>query len=373
MSSVKLREKSLKDNRLSLYLDFYPGIPHPGTGKITRREFLKIHIYQRPKTSEERKHNKEMRKIAEQIRDERAIQIAKGNFDFLATNRGNESFLNFFKEKVDYREKINTNSATWRSVYLHLFRYTEGHLLVKNVNKVFCEKFKQYLLHEATTLRSKRNIAHNTAASYFDVFKEAIYQAYDEGLLKDNPILNVKSISQQSTKREFLSWEELKAAIKEECPDPVLKQAAIFSALTGLRFAFVQSLCWEHLQHSEKNGYFLRKQVEKSNTNEVIFISDQARELMGEEQAPELHVFQELSYSNKTTTHLKEWLGKAGINRHITFHAFRHTFATLQLTFGTDIYTVSKLLHHKNVQTTQIYARVLDEKKKEAVNRLPKL
>ena len=272
-----------------------------------------------------------------------------------------------------YRQKINTNAQTWRSVYLHLFKFVEGVLVVKKVNKAFCKKFKQYLLHEATSLNSKRKIAHNTAASYFDVFKEAIYQAYDEGLLKDNPILNVKSIAQQSTKREFLTWEELKAAIKEECADPILKQAAIFSALTGLRFAFIQSLRWEHLQYSEENGYFLRKEIEKSNTNEVIFISDQARELMGEEQAAEINVFQGLVYSNKTTTHLKGWLEKAGIKRHITFHAFRHTFATLQLTFGTDIYTVSKLLHHKNVQTTQIYARVLDEKKKEAVNRIPKL
>jgi site-specific recombinase XerD len=94
---------------------------------------------------------------------------------------------------------------------------------------------------------------------------------------------------------------------------------------------------------------------------------------LGEAQDPESSVFPGLIYKNKTTDNLKEWLKKAGIDRHITFHAFRHTFATLQLTHGTDIYTVSKLLHHKNVQTTQIYARVLNEKKKEAVNRIPKL
>ena len=373
MSSVTIREKALKGNRLSLYLDFYPGIPHPETGKLTRREFLKIHIYAKPKTSLERQENKEMKKIAEQIRAQRAIQIAKGDYEFLATNRGDENFLDFLKKKVEYRQKIQTNAQTWRSVYLHLYRFTEGNLLVKKVDKAFCERFKQYLLHEATALNSKRKIAHNTAASYFDVFKEAIYLAVDERLLKENPLLNVKSIPQRQPKREFLTLEELKAAIQADCPDPLLKQVAIFSALTGLRFKFLQNLKWKHVRHSEENGHFLRKEVEKAYSNEVIFINEQARELLGEAQDPESSVFPGLVYKNQTTDNLKEWLKKAGIDRHITFHAFRHTFATLQLTFGSDIYTVSKLLHHKNVQTTQIYARVLNEKKKEAVNRIPKL
>lgn len=373
MSKVTIRTKALKDNRLSVYLDFYPEIPHPDTGKSTRREYLKLYLHGKPKTSEERRHNKEINKIAEQIRADRSLQIAKGNYDFLAKDRGNESFLNFFKEKVEYRKKINTNAQTWRSVYLHLYNFTDGSLIAKKLTKPFCEQFKQYLLNEATALNRKQKIVHNTAASYFDVFKEAVYLAFDEGLVRANPVAKVKSIPQKATKREFLTWEELKAAIKEECEDPVLKQAAIFSALTGLRFSFIEAMKWEHLRYSEKKGFFLRKEVEKSNTHEVIFISDQAREWMGEEGDSSDPVFEGLTYKNKTTTQLKDWLKKAGIDRHITFHAFRHTFATLQLTFGTDIYTISKLLHHKNIQTTQVYVKVLDERKKEAVNRIPKL
>ena len=61
---------------------------------------------------------------------------------------------------------------------------------------------------------------------------------------------------------------------------------------------------------------------------------------------------------------------KAGITKNITFHCARHTYATLQLTLGTDIYTVSKLLGHKELRTTQIYAKVIDDKKKEAANKI---
>lgn len=62
---------------------------------------------------------------------------------------------------------------------------------------------------------------------------------------------------------------------------------------------------------------------------------------------------------------------RAGILEDITFHCARHPFAVMQLNLGTQIYTVSKLLGHKELKTTQIYARILDEKKREAVNKIP--
>jgi site-specific recombinase XerD len=65
---------------------------------------------------------------------------------------------------------------------------------------------------------------------------------------------------------------------------------------------------------------------------------------------------------------LPQWLQAAGITKHITFHCFRHTFATLLVSSGSEIYTVSKMLTHKNVSTTQIYADLIDEKKRQAAN-----
>ena len=92
-------------------------------------------------------------------------------------------------------------------------------------------------------------------------------------------------------------------------------------------------------------------------------ISKQAYQLCGEPRNPEQLVFEDLPDPSWISSPLKRWIKSAGITRNITFHCFRHTYATLQLAGGTDIYTVSKMLGHTNVKTTQVYAKVVDEKK----------
>lgn len=372
MSKVSLRTKTLKGNRERLYLDFYPPILHPDTGKSTRREFLKLYLYKSASKETERTHNKETKKIAESIRAKRQLDIQAGEYDFLSKYSGRENFLDWLKLKVKEREVSRVNYQSWRSTYLHLYRFTEGSLLLSNLDELFCERFRKYFL-EAECLNTKRPLHQNSAAGYFDVFKEAVREAHKEKLLKTNVALYVKSIPYRQPEREFLTYEELQAAVKADCEDPVLKKAAIFSALTGLRFSDILNLKWEQVRYSEKEGHFLRKQIKKSGRFETMFISEQARSLMGKAQEKATLVFQGLHYGNKTTEILKNWLSKAGINRHITFHAFRHTYATLQITNGTSIYTLKDLLGQKDVKTTQIYARVIDERKKEAVGRIPEL
>lgn len=372
MSKVSLRTKQLKGNRQRLYLDFYPAILHPDTGKLTRREFLKLFLYKKSYNENDRLHNKETKRIAENIRAKRQLEIQTGNYDFLAKYKGNESFLEWIKLKVAERAASKRNYQSWRSTYLHLYRFTKGTLFLKEVDAAFCERFRKYFL-EAKCLNSIKPLHQNSAAGYFDVFKEAIREAHKENLLKKNVTEYVKSIPYQQPQREFLTYDELQAAVKIPCSDPVLKKAALFSALTGLRFSDILNLKWEELRQSDEHGNFLRKQIKKSGRFETMFISDQAYSILGESKEDQELVFAGLAYGNKTTTILKDWLVKAGVNRHITFHAFRHTYATLQITFGTDIYTLKDLLGQKDVKTTQIYARVIDERKKKAVDRIPRL
>jgi hypothetical protein len=159
-------------------------------------------------------------------------------------------------------------------------------------------------------------------------------------LLKENYSTRVKSIPYKQTEREFLTFEEVKAVAKAECPYDTLKRAALFSIFTGLRFGDIRDLKWKEVRHSKANGHFLRLKVNKPNRPETLFISDQAREIMGEMGAPEENVFEGLKYGNHITPRINQWMQNAGIERHITFHAFRHTFATLQISFGTDIYVL---------------------------------
>ena len=144
----------------------------------------------------------------------------------------------------------------------------------------------------------------------------------------------------------------------------------MFSALTGLRFTDIKNLKWKDLQGNSETGYFIRYQQKKTKAEETLPIPQSAFELLNEREAPTLPIFEGLIYSAWQNVKLKNWVAKAGIDKKITFHCARHSFATLQLTMGTDIYTVSKLLGHKELKTTQIYAKIVDQKKMEAMNKL---
>ena len=147
-----------------------------------------------------------------------------------------------------------------------------------------------------------------------------------------------------------------------------MKRAALFSALTGLRFSDIKNLVWAELEFIEGNGYFIQFKQQKTKGVEMMPISDQAYSLLGESKDPNDKVFEGLNYSAYENKHLSNWIKAAGITKDITFHCFRHTFATLQLSGGTDIYTVSKMLGHRELKTTQIYAKIIDQTKRVAAD-----
>ena len=149
-----------------------------------------------------------------------------------------------------------------------------------------------------------------------------------------------------------------------------MKRAALFSALTGLRFSDIKNLVWGELEYIEGNGYFIQFKQQKTKGVEMMPISEQAFSLLGERKEPTNKVLEGLTYSAYENKHLAKWIGLAGITKDITFHCFRHTFATLQLSKGTDIYTVSKMLGHRELKTTQIYAKIIDQTKREAADKI---
>ena len=144
---------------------------------------------------------------------------------------------------------------------------------------------------------------------------------------------------------------------------------AFFSVMTGLRFSDINNLQWKNVFHDRSQGYYIKLKEEKTGNIQNHFIPDNAHALLIKEGTNEGKVFQNIKYS-QITRPLKEWLDAAGIDKKISFHNFRHTYATLQLSKGTDIYTLSKMLGHKNVTTTQIYGKVMDRQKIEASKKL---
>ncbi|HTF19410.1 MAG TPA: site-specific integrase [Chryseolinea sp.] len=368
---VTLRNKPISKGRRTLYLDFYPPIINPETGKPTRREFLGLYVFAKPVGEIEREHNKETKILADSICAQRQLKVQAGNYGFLKTQQ-NINFANYFKNLCEQRKTSIGNYDSWLSSSQHFSQFTKEQCPMETLSEKLVEGFRDHLL-QANSLRNTKNTARlsqNAAHSYFNKFRAAVGYAFRENLIDSNPCLKVKSIKQTETDRAYLSLEELNKLSKTECDLPDLKRAALFSALTGLRWVDIKNLSWSQIHFSEASGYTLHFRQRKTGGFEVHNISEQAYSILGRQPIGENSIFPTLEYSAWMLMKLKDWLTLATIYKKITFHNFRHTYATLQLSQGTDIYTLSKMLGHRNVKTTQAYTKVVDKLKVEAANRI---
>lgn len=374
-TKVKLRQKAISGNRHSLYLDFYPPIPHPETGEPTRREFLGLYLNDKIKTPLDKQHNKETLQVGEQIRQKRENNLNKPEIytgyekeQLKIRERGELNFVEYFKQLTDKRKASNHDN--WVSAYNYLEKFTKGNLKFVDLNVKFANDFREYLLTTKSNKSKDASLSQNSAVSYFNKLKASLKQAYKDGYLQNDLNARIEPIKQAETQRNFLTLEELNSLVKTECNNPLMKNAALFSALTGLRFSDIQKLVWGEIEYIKGNGYFLQFKQQKTKGVEMMPISKQAYSLLGKPRNPTDKVFDGLTYSAYENKHLYQWIGAAGITKDITFHCFRHTFATLQLSQGTDIYTVSKMLGHRELKTTQIYAKVIDQTKREAADKI---
>lgn len=208
-------------------------------------------------------------------------------------------------------------------------------------------------------------VSRNSAASYFSLFRGVLKLAYRDKYLRENPNDFLEKIESRDIHKEFLTQDELKTLASTPCDIPVLRNASLFSCLTGLRISDILNLKWENLCTAPDLGHCIRLRTQKTQTEALLPISYEAYALCGEPGTGK--VFKELRRC-MTGYPLKACIKKAGIQKHITFHCSRHTFGTMMLTLGVDLYTVSKLLGHTKVETTQIYAKIINKKKDDAVS-----
>lgn len=356
---VTLRQKPISKGRYSLYLDFYPQIRNPRTNKMTRREFLGMYIMANPSTQVEKAYNVQMLERARGICCKRQLQVINEEFSFLDTDLINEDFLEYFKQTCQ------TKYEKWTIVYEHFKKYVGGHCKMGDLTIDLCNGFRDYLLNANQLARPKLKIAKTSASGYFGTFKAMLNIAYKNKMIRENLNDFIEPIKYTNPRREFLTLPEVKKLVNTPCSIPILKRAALFSILTGLRVSDIQNLTWDNIVEDSFGGYCIRLCTQKTRTEATLPLNKDALAQCGERS--EGVVFKGFKRS-MISYPLKEWLKKAGIKKKITFHGFRHTFATLQLAAGTDIFTVSKLLTHANIGTTQIYSHIIDSKKQESVN-----
>lgn len=367
---ISLRQRvSKKTGKITLYLEIYKGYTKDENGKIKHdREYkyLEYFLYDKPKNLKEKQHNKENLKAAEAVKAQMILEVQNGIYGFNNTHKLNTNFIEYFKKLTQERYQSLGNYGNWDSTLKHLLNYTSATTTFKEITPEFCEGFKDYLLNKVKTKTGKA-LSKNSSSSYFNKFKAALNQAFDDKIINDNPVKRVKSIKTEETEREYLTQEELKALMVAECRYDVLKRAFLFSCFTGLRWSDINTLTWGKVQELE-DGYKIQFKQQKTKGVEYLDIPTHAMQYIGEKGRPDDRVFIGLTYSDYMNVALLQWVLRAGITKHITFHCARHTYATFMLTNGVDIYTVSKMLGHRELKTTQIYTKVIDKKKRDAVN-----
>ncbi len=347
--SVQLRKKTIAGGKVSLYLDIY----HEGKRYY---EFLKLYLYKN------NPNNKEVLKLAESVRAKRELEIQNSEHGFIPHFKKKANFVEYFEKLIERKYK---GDGVWSNVLRHLKGYTGGHIQFSSVTKDWLEEFKNYLLTV---------VAPSSASNYFKIVNTALNQAVRDEIILSNPFGKVESIKVPETKRTFLTLDEIQTLADTPCSNPEIKKAFLFSCFTGLRYSDVKQLTWSQIKND-----VIEFRVKKTRDFEYQPLSPTAKKLLysnGEGgkilHMPDKKVF-DLPTNRNTNLALRGWGKEAGIEKHLTFHVSRHTFATLSLTMGADLYTVSKLLGHKEIRTTQVYAKIVDQKKKEAVNLLPEV
>ncbi|EPT6819816.1 site-specific integrase [Vibrio vulnificus] len=362
-----------------LRLVYYYGVVEGEDGKKrAKRDYepLELYLYENPKTQAERQHNKEMLRQAEAARSARLVESHSNKFQLEDRVKLASSFYEYYDKLTASKESgSSSNYSIWISAGKHLRSYHgRAELTFEELDKKFLEGFRKYLLEEPLT-KSKSKLAKNTASSYFNKVRAALNEAYREGIIRDNPVQRVKSVKAENTQRTYLTLDEVRAMTKAECRYDVLKRAFLFSCTTGLRWSDIQKLTWKEIEEFQDGHYrIIFKQTKLLNAgNSLVYLDlpDSAVKLMGERQDKAERVFKGLKYSSYTNVALLHWAMLAGVQKHVTFHVGRHTFAVAQLNRGVDIYSLSRLLGHSELRTTEIYADILESRRVTAMRGFP--
>lgn len=372
---VHLRQrKQTKDGSISLFLEIYKGTTTTVDGKVKNLrdyEYLNLYLVDKPKTPIDKQHNKDILKLAESIKAKRELEIKNGLYGFASDFKQNTNFIDFFQDLTNKRLQSLGNYGNWDSSLKHLIKFAGNKVSFREIDASFCERFKDYLIVTAKKSNGQP-LSSSSVSSYFNKFRACLKEAVKKKIIQSNPSIDVSNPKVIENIREYLTLDEVKAIVKTECRYDVLKRAFIFSCLTGLRWSDINNLKWSEVQNTNE-GWRITFHQQKTKGLQYLDISEQARGYLGEVGNPDERVFIGLKYSSYMNVELSKWMMRSGITKDITFHCARHTFAVLQLSLGTEIYTLSKLLGHSELKTTQIYAKIVDEKKREAVNKIPNI
>lgn len=364
-SFVTLRTKDRAKGRKVLYLDYYVN------GKRSY-EFLKLYLVAETDNAS-KELNKKTMDLASAIRDQRELEVIK-NGEIQIKAKSEMLLSDWMKTFQDIKSQTGQSENRAKAVYTvrkHLEEYAPKNTKLSEITPDFCRGFISFLANRENkkTTKTHAKISALSASSYFTIFGTALNEAVSRGLIDANPIKKLsksdkRPIKAPDTQRCYLTIGEIKRLINTECKNEQVKFAFLFSCFTGLRISDIKKLTWKDVTNVNGNKY-IGFRMKKTLNPLVIKLSKQALRWMPKQDGEKVF---NLPIDSSINRNIKKWAKQAGIEKNVTFHTSRHTFATMELTLGADLYTVSKLLGHKSIRVTQIYAEVINDKKDKAID-----
>jgi integrase len=341
-------------NRRQLYLDIYT------RGERRREKLEGLALIG------DRATDKETMRLAEVAKAKRAQQVFSAEWELVDTVAGDQTLYAYTEKRAEKAGRSRRESI--QSALKHLKEFPGGATVrVSRITEKWLENFQDYLLRD-------RKLSAASAATYAGIIRVALKQAVKDRILLRNPAVGTAYIKVPEADRVWLNAEELRRLAGtplEGVAGGEIRRAFVFACYTGLRISDIKSLTWGDIEYSPLQ---LIKRMQKTESKVYVPLNGTAWGIINDGALHDhrASVFPLLAgIDHCYYARLNQWARAAGISKRIGWHTARHTFAVLSLEAGAEIYTVSKLLGHKDLKTTQIYAKATDKLKRAAVDALP--
>lgn len=404
----RLVQKELSSGKISLYLEYYigreytPKLNEVGepmyytSGKMAgepmykihherKKEALNLYLIAKPRTPEERQQNKDTLLLAESIRHHKEQDFLQDRKGYSLTINRDTDIIQFFENYLaNYTKqdkRVISQSINRFKAYLQIERPNFVHKFIRNgeeictyslntagYNKKLVEGFMEYL---------ERNSEGEGASTTFKRFKKMSKAAFDSGYIKSNPCedLTIKRPKPELTK-DVLTADEIAQLLSTHYvgENTEIQRAFVFSLFTGLRYCDVKEIEYQNIKPNKKGIMcVIFKQQKTGSKAEIPLREDILQMISRPEGAMDDERIFNLPSHTMCLKGLRHWTKKAGIDKHITWHCARHSFATNLLTNGANIKVVAELLGHSGLEHVNVYVKALEEQKRDAVNSLPSL
>lgn len=321
------------------------------------------------RTRIDRLQNEQTLKLAQATKAKKILEIQEGRVEVHKVNRKDVLLTDYIRElSGSYLRRGQTEYCnTLEKIAVKLEQFGRRMSLGRAT--------KEYVLDFLQFLRD-RGLSDSTIFMYYSNLNSVFNFAFRERLIIENPMHRIDKTQRPrkpESEREYLTLDEVRLLMQTPMKNEEVKNAFLFACFTGLRLCDIENLRWENIKPSADGGWQVETRQKKTRNIVVIPLSANAVDLMPQRKEAKDKVWSRLPGRMTIGTDIKAWVSRAGIEKHITFHCSRHTNATLLLTYGVDLYTVSSLLGHKHIATTEIYAKIINAKKVAAVNMIPKI